>query len=100
MSRTPSPNGRDARGRFGRGNTGGPGNPYAASVARLRTALIEAVTPEDVAAIARALVAQAKAGDVAAVRELMNRLMGPPVELDLIERLERLERAQEARGAA
>jgi len=93
MSGAPSPNGRNGAGRFAKGNPGGPGNPHAASVARLRAALVEAVTPDDVAAIARALVTQAKGGDVAAVRELLNRLLGPPVELDLIERLERLERA-------
>ncbi|MEX0775079.1 MAG: hypothetical protein WD042_05120 [Phycisphaeraceae bacterium] len=84
MTSSPSPNGsngasgggRDAGGRFARGNPGGPGNPHAAHVARLRSALLDAVTPEDVQAVAAALLAQAKQGDVMAVRELLNRLLG------------------------
>ncbi len=82
MTLTPSPNGlsdtRDARGRFGRGNAGGPGNPHAAAVARLRAAMVEAVTPEDFAEIARVLVRSAKGGDVAAAHFVCDRLLGRP----------------------
>lgn len=39
----PTANGRDGSGRFAPGNTGGPGNPHAASVARLRTTMLGAV---------------------------------------------------------
>jgi cobalamin biosynthesis protein CobD/CbiB len=35
-----------------------------------------AVTPEDMAAIARALIDKAKTGDVAAARELLDRIIG------------------------
>jgi len=35
----------------------------------------------------------AKTGDVQAVREILNRTLGRPVEADVIERLERLEAA-------
>jgi hypothetical protein len=66
----PSTNGcnrqRDADGRFRKGNAGGPGNPLAGRIARLRAALIEAVGESDVKAIVAALIASAKAGDVAA----------------------------------
>jgi hypothetical protein len=45
------------------------------------------------AAIARKLIDMAKGGDVAAIRELLTRTLGRPIEADLIERLERLEAA-------
>jgi len=73
---SPSPNGRNARGRFAKGNLGGPGNPYAKRVADLRAALLESVTEQDIRAVARSLVKRAKEGDVPAVRELLDRLLG------------------------
>jgi hypothetical protein len=72
----PSPNGRTARGRFAKGNPGGPGNPYAKRVADLRAALLESVTEADIRAVAKALVKRAKAGEVPAIRELLDRLVG------------------------
>lgn len=69
-------NGRDGGGRFTRGNAGGPGNPYARRVARLRTLMLETVSDEDLKAIVSALVKQAKAGDLAAIREVLNRVTG------------------------
>lgn len=72
----PSPNGPN--GRFAPGNPGGPGNPYARRVAALRTALLEAVTPEALGELARALVKQAKAGDVAAAKLVLSYLVGAP----------------------
>ncbi len=73
----PSGDGRDERtGQFLPGNAGGKGNPHARHVAALRSALIGAVTPEDVAAAVRALIDKAKAGDVAAIRELLDRCIG------------------------
>lgn len=83
----PSPNGcngdnggRDTRGRFAAGNAGGPGNPYAKKVAEFRRALVDAVTPEDLEAVAKALVRKAKAGEIPAIRELLDRLLGKPVQ--------------------
>ena len=91
----PSPIGtngdRDSRGRFAPGCPGGPGNPHAKQVAALRSALLEAVTPEDVAAIIAKLIAQAKDGDLPSAREVLSRALGPPIPADLLERLERLE---------
>ncbi len=104
MSNAPSANGgngRDGSGRFAKGYGGGPGNPHARRVARFRSALLKAVTPADVREVVATLLAQAKSGDVPAIRELFQRLLGPPVELDMIERLEALEQrlddAQEER---
>lgn len=87
----PFGDGRDAKGRFAKGNAGGPGNPLGGKVARLRSALISAVTEEDVQAIATRLVASAREGDLAATRELLLRTLGRPLEADILQRLERLE---------
>ena len=86
-------NGRTTAGRFAPGNPGGPGNPYARRVASLRRALLDAVTPDDLAELARALVGKAKAGDVAACKLLLPYMVGPPPELDpeVEARLEHLE---------
>lgn len=71
-------NGRDERGRFTTGNPGGPGNPHAAQVSRLRSALLDAVAPEDMQAIALKLIDLAKNGDVMACRVLFDRVLGRP----------------------
>jgi hypothetical protein len=89
---TTAGNGRGAGGRFGPGNKYARGNPHARRVARLRAEMLRAVSPADLREVIAALLAQAKAGDVAAAKELLQRLLGPPVELDLLERLEALER--------
>ncbi|MEO6434673.1 MAG: hypothetical protein ABIP55_02780 [Tepidisphaeraceae bacterium] len=94
MSNTPSTNGtngREAGGRFARGNAGGPGNPHAQRIARLRSALFKAVSPADLRDVLAALLKQAKAGDVASIRELLQRLLGPPESVDLMARLDALE---------
>ena len=84
-------NGRDAHGRFAKGNPGGRGNPHAAHVGQLRSALMAAVKPKDIRAVAARLVQMAKDGDVRAIKELLDRTLGRPQEADMIERLERLE---------
>jgi hypothetical protein len=73
-------NGRDGRGRFAKGNAGGPGNPFARRVAGLRRALLEAVTEEDMEVVARRLVAQAVEGDIAAARLLLSYTLGKPAD--------------------
>ena len=87
----PSGNGRDVRGRFTKGNPGGSGNPFARRVAALRSTLIREVTRDDIRAIVRKLIEQARAGDIAAAKEVLLRTLGRPVESDLLERLEALE---------
>jgi hypothetical protein len=72
-------NGRAPNGTFVVGNKGGPGgSQYALRVAEFRAALVDAVTPDDVAGIIRKLVEKAKAGDNFAARELLDRLLGKP----------------------
>ncbi len=68
--------GRDSSGRFTKGNGGGPGNPHVKQTALVRSALLSAVTVEDVGAIVKALVAQAKNGDVTAAKEIFDRCLG------------------------
>ena len=85
------PNGRDTRGRFANGNAGGPGNPYALKVGKLRSAMLQAVTQADMTAIVKKLVAEAKGGDVRAAKEIIDRCIGKPTEADLIARIEQLE---------
>ena len=94
-SEKPKPNGRngdrDSRGRFAEGNPGGPGNPLAQSVGRLRAAMLTAVTVADMRAVVAKLVEMAKDGNVPAMRELFERTLGKPQEADFIERIEQLE---------
>jgi hypothetical protein len=75
---TAADGGRDPHGRFTKGNAGGPGNPFARRVAALRAALLAAVTEEDLEAVARELVRQAKEGDLAAARLLLSYTLGKP----------------------
>ncbi len=71
-------NGRDEKGRFAKGNPGGPGNPYSRQVANLRGALVGAVTEDDFKAIAEKLVERAKSGDVPATKLLLIYTIGKP----------------------
>lgn len=54
--------------------------------------MFDAVTPDDMTAIIRKMVEQAKRGDLAAIRELLLRTLGRPLEADVLERLDALER--------
>ena len=83
MKQSPSTNGtsgRNTNGQFAKGNPGGPGNPYARHVARLRTSLIEAVGDDGLKDIVQGMVTAAKGGDVAAAKLLLSYLLGKPVE--------------------
>lgn len=81
MAKSPSTNGangRDTKGRFAAGNSGGPGNPHARQVARIRSQLLSMVSEDDLREVLQALIQRARTGDVAAVHELLNRLVGKP----------------------
>jgi hypothetical protein len=67
---------RDTKGRFAKGNRGGPGNPFGCQIAYLRKSLVDAVKAEDFAAIAVALLNKAREGDVAAARLLFQYVLG------------------------
>jgi hypothetical protein len=73
-----APPGRDGQGRFAKGNAGGPGNPFARRVAALRQALLDAVTEDDMSAVAARLVEMARGGDLAAIRLLLAYTVGKP----------------------
>lgn len=81
---TPLPNGdngeRDSFGRFAKGNSGGPGNPYAKRAAALHAALMDSITPDDIRAIAQKLIERAKAGDIHSAKEVLTRVVGRPRE--------------------
>jgi hypothetical protein len=70
--------GRDGGGRFAAGNGGGPGNPFARQTAAARKAIADAVTPEQLAAIAAVMVKKALEGDVAAAKLVFSYAAGKP----------------------
>ena len=78
---TTAPNGNDHApdGRFAKGNHAAIGNPHAQRVAQLRSLLFSAVSDEDLKAIVAKVVEQAKAGDMAAAREVLDRCLGKSV---------------------
>jgi hypothetical protein len=85
---TTTPAGRDANGRFAKGNPGGPGNPFARRVAELREAALSAITPEEVTAIVSKLKELALAGDVAAAKVLLAYTLGKPATMPNPDRLD------------
>ncbi len=83
MSNQPSPagdNGRNPDGTSAKGNRAACGNPFAQRVAKLRTALLNAVSDDDIRAIVAAMVKQAKAGDMVAAREVLTCVVGKPTD--------------------
>ena len=71
--------GRDPRGRFLSGNPGGPGRPRRRdlyTVAAERAAAEKVSLEDELWAICRQLIAEAKAGDVQAAKLLFDRLCG------------------------
>jgi hypothetical protein len=73
--------GREANGRFARGNPGGPGNPFARRTAAARKAFCEAVSHEDLVAIARSMTEKARGGDVAAAKLVLCYVVGKPADV-------------------
>jgi len=95
-------NGRDSNGRFANGNAGGPGNPGVKHAAQLRQrlndALFKTCAPDRLTAAIDAVLKLAEAGDVAALKLLMERIAGPPVATEIVERIEALEAAVQRGG--
>jgi hypothetical protein len=84
-----NPEGREANGQFARNNKGGPGNPFARTVAELRSRLLQRLKPEDIDAIADKLIELAKSGDVQATKLLFQYTLGKPVEQPHPDRIDR-----------
>jgi hypothetical protein len=85
----PSPNGHDganrgdgrtARGRFDKGNPGGPGIPFGRRLGKLQSALIDGLSDQDMAAVAQKLLAMTLAGNLDATRLLLSYAVGPPLK--------------------
>jgi hypothetical protein len=70
--------GRDASGRFARGNPGGPGNPYYRRQAKLKRALLESITEDDVRSVVQVLLGLARTGDLAAIKLYLHYAAGKP----------------------
>ena len=72
-----------SNGRFLAGNSGGPGRPPGSQAANLRSAMLAAVSEEQMRAVIDTLVRLAIAGDLKACELLLNRTLGkiqdPPV---------------------
>ena len=96
MTNHPSPagpDGRDTAGRFKPGNQFGQGNPHARRVQELRTAMLDAISPEYLRDVVRVLVEEAKQGSVQAAKEVLDRSLGKADAIDLLQRIETLEEA-------
>src|SRR5262249_1328025 len=85
-----SPNGRDgadrgdgrtARGRFAQGNAGGPGNPFARQLGRIRSALLGGLSDADMKSVAAKLVRMVvDEGNLDAARLRLSYTVGPPLQ--------------------
>jgi hypothetical protein len=80
--------GRDARGRFAKGNKGGPGNPYNRRLAELRRTLFNFETQDDMRHVACVLKELALGGDLAAIKLLFQYVLGKPKQTVDPERLD------------
>jgi hypothetical protein len=70
--------GRDSRGRFAKGNLGGPGNPYNRRVAELRRIMLEEVSDDAMRVIIQVLLHKAQTGDLAAIKLVLQYVLGKP----------------------
>jgi hypothetical protein len=79
---------RDARGRFVRGNIGGPGNPFARQTAALRKAFLSQCTEEYMLKLAATVMAKSLEGDMAAAKLALTYFVGKPTEATNPDRLD------------
>lgn len=90
---------RDNRGRFKTGWRGGPGNPRARAARQLRDrlddALFKVCSPDRLVSAIDAILRRAEAGDVPALKLLLERIGGLPAVTALLDRVEELERLME-----
>jgi hypothetical protein len=70
--------GRQANGKFAKGNPGGPGNPHARETARILQLMKSEVSDEDILDLTRKLVERGKEGDVGAIKVIFAYKIGKP----------------------
>jgi hypothetical protein len=70
--------GRDAGGKFAKGNKHGRGNPFSRRLAAMRAAFLDATTPEDIQQLARQLLDRALAGHMDAAALFLAYALGKP----------------------
>jgi hypothetical protein len=77
--------GHNSNGRFAKSNTAAAGhrNPNARRVQQFYNALISAVSVSDIEFVVRKLIKMARGGDLAAVRELLDRTVGKTEKITL-----------------
>ena len=80
----PAQEGRDSKGRFCKGNPGGPGNPFARQVAQLRQVFVDRVDEDKLEALVDMLLEKALAGDVAATKLVLAYTLGRPAVTSLV----------------
>jgi|GEM_PF-5341953 len=81
----------DELGRFKKGNSASRGNPHHRQVAKLRSAILNTVTEDDLAEVISALLRKAKSGEIAAIKLLFDRVLGRVGESDVAAAIERAE---------
>lgn len=81
MSRVEEDDGREVNGRWRKGTTGNPkGRPRRAVEATYLAVFRDAVTPDDLTEMLRAVVAKAKGGDLACLAWITKYLVGIPAQ--------------------
>lgn len=73
---------RDTKGRFVRGNKGGPGNPHNKRTALFRKMFLDSVTDAKLAAIESIVYGAAMTGDLEACKFYMAMACGKPAEAE------------------
>src|SRR5262249_16432064 len=72
--------GRDSRGRFLKGNRGGPGNPHMRRTAAMRREVAEAFEEGELRPLMKMLMIRALQGDMAAARLVLEYTVGKPAK--------------------
>jgi len=66
-------------GKFAPGNKFGVGNPFHKKTHALRASLFQTVSEDDLIKVTKKLIAMAKSGNIHAIRELFDRVLGRPL---------------------
>src|SRR5262245_10009012 len=69
---------RNPDGTFAKGNSGGPGNPFARKSAEFRKAFLEGISAEQFSGLVQIVLTRACQGDSACLKILLQYLIGKP----------------------